>query len=319
MISLTSRYRAIGVLFTSAVLGLTSADCDAQVRPNAAGLFQAMQATGKPAFIIAGSVNCPYCVELAEELQANPAVRPLVAKLFVLKIDVATPDWPALRRTFEFEENGIPACFFVRADGVLIDSVAGKPNDVPGYLQRQLDKAGTLLDDAKLKQMARDAKPLDLALKRGDFAKAAELVARHTASGSYAALAMQYDRAGERLVEEAKSRTVAATAQLDEEREPFAGALSLVETKTRFAAYPPAGDLPRLAAEGLQADPTRGPLLQDAEALQKARAAEQAKQWKAAVEHYTVVQGMLETEPARNYVTDRLAELTKRVKPAATR
>jgi hypothetical protein len=319
MISLMSRRCTIGVILTTAVLGLSAADCHAQARPNAAGSFQAMQATGKPAFIIAGSVNCPYCVELAEELQSNPAVRPLTAKLFVLKIDVATPDWPMLRRAFEFEENGIPACFFVRADGVLIDSVAGKPNDVPGYLQRQLDKAGTQLDDAKLKQMGRDAKPLDLALKRGDFTKAAELVARHAASGSYAALALQYDLAGERLVEEAKSRTTAATEQLDNEREPFAGALAIVEAQTQFAAYPPAGDLPRLAAEGRQAEPTQGPLLKDAEALLKARAAEQAKQWKAAVEHYTTAQGMLETEPARNYVSERLAELSKRVKPAAMR
>ena len=260
----------------------------AQGRPGGAvassALFQTMQATGKPALIIAGSTGCVYCVEMSEELQSNPKLQPFVQNMFVVKIDVASRDWPILRDTFKFEESGIPAVFFVRADGELLYSDAGKPSDMEGFLKRQMDKSGVLLDAKTLRLLTRDAKQLDLALKRKDFDKAATLIKEHAGSGSYAAAALAFDRAGSQLTEEAKALSQAAVAKLTQRDESVEAALELMDLETTFAPLEPAQKIIAEALTTASEDPTTKDLLAAAKKLQPARAAESTRRWKEAVD-----------------------------------
>ncbi len=280
----------------------------------ASGLFQAMQATGKPALIIAGSTGCIYCVEMSEELSSNPKLQPLVQQMFVVKIDVASRDWPILRDTFKFSESGIPAVFFVRADGELLYSDAGKPNDVEGFLTRQLKQSGELLDDKQLKLLARDARQLELALKRKDLAKAAGLVKEHAGTGSYAAAALAFDNGGAFLVEQATELSKAAVDQLTEPRKQMGAALELLELQTSLASHEPAQKVVAEAIAAARSEETVGPLIMDAEQLQPAQAAEASKQWKTASDAYAAAERNLATEAAKSYAAERIKLLQPRIK-----
>ncbi|OYW22699.1 MAG: hypothetical protein B7Z55_04340 [Planctomycetales bacterium 12-60-4] len=278
------------------------------------GLFQTMQATGKPALIIAGSTDCVYCREMSQELSSNPKLQPLVQQMFVAKIDVASRDWPILRDTFQFEETGIPAVFFVRADGKLLYSDAGKPFDMEGFLKELVGKSGKLLDAKTLNQMTRDARQLDLALKRKDYAKAAPLVKMHSGSGSFAAVALAYDQAGTQLVERATAAAQAAVEQLSNPNEQVQAAIELLELQAALTEYEPAHKVVGTMILKTQADEPSKQLLADAEQLREASRAESAKQWKAAVAAYSAAERGLATEAAKQFAVEHRQLLQPRVK-----
>lgn len=278
------------------------------------GLFQSMQSTGMPALIIAGSTGCVYCVEMSEELSSNAKLQPLVQQMFVAKVDVSSRDWPILRDTFKFEESGIPAVFFVRADGELLYSDAGKPFDMEGFLKEQLAKSGKLLDAKTLKLMSRDAKQVDLAIKRKDLEKAAQLVKEYAGSGSYAAAALAFDKAGAQLVELAATRSKEVSGRLEDPKTQFAAALDLVELQATLATYEPARKVVADAIVVSQVDENVEKLYEDAEQLLAARKAEAAKQWKVAVEGYTIAARSLLTEAGKEYAAERVRMLQPRVK-----
>lgn len=310
--------RVLAVCLACASVMMTSS-AQAQAKKAGGGaspLFQNMQATGKPALIIAGSVDCVYCREMAQELANVPELQPLVRNLFVVKVDVASPDWPVLRQTFQFEENGIPAVFWVRADGQLLYSDAGKPRDLQKFLTDYLGKSGTILDDKTLKELARDAKQADLALKRKDYAKVASVVQAHRDTGSFAAAALLLHRLGEQLLTEAQARVSAAQEQLQSPEHALAGVLALHDLQDQFGDAGPAREAIDAALEALSADADadRQPLLDQAELLAPARQDERARRWKAAAEKYQRLVADAPTSPAGQYAARQLQMLAPRLK-----
>lgn len=306
----------LGLAIAGLLMGAQPAS--AQVRkggkPAVSPLFLNMQATGKPALIIAGSVDCIYCREMSQELASDPALQPLVNQMFVVKVDTASRDWPDLRQTFQFEESGIPAVFFVRADGKLLYSDAGKPRDLQGFLKKQLDQSGKLLDEKTMKALVRDARLAEQAQKRKDFAKLAPLVQDHHGTGSYAAAALLFDRLGEELVTEATRRIEAAEKQLSDRDAAFDGVLALQDLERDFGTYEAAKAPIAAALKGIEEHADRKPLLEQARLVAPARDAEQAKKWKAAAETYQRLVETAPDSPVGKYAAERLKVVGPRVR-----
>lgn len=291
---------------------------DAQNRSTQAvassALFKSMQSTGRPALIIAGSKGCVYCREMAQELDSNSALQPYVQGMYVVKIDVETPDWPIVRDTFNFEESGIPAVFFVRADGKLLYSDAGKPRDMEAFLKQQAEQAGKQLDEKTLKTLARDAVLAEKAFKRKDYAKAQELASKNTGTGSFAAPAVAFDRLGEQLVEVATKLSSTATENLGDSKKSVEAALDLLKLPTTFADYEPAKKVAEEALATARQDTAHNELLDAAAKLEPAREAEAARKWNDAVAAYDGVAGEVAEGPVHDYAAKKADLLRPRVK-----
>lgn len=280
----------------------------------ASPLFANMQATGKPALIIAGSVGCVYCREMSQELSSNPELQPLVGQMFVVKVDTASRDWPVLRQTFQFEENGIPAVFFVRADGKLLYGDSGKPRDMQGFLKKQLDQAGKQLDEKAMKALVRDARLAEQAHKRKDYGKLATLVQQHHGSGSYAAAPLLIEKLGEELVAEATQQVEAAEKQLGTPDTALAGVLALQDLQRDFGMYEAAKAPIAAALKRIEENPEQKPLLELADQLAPAREDEQAKRWKPAAEKYQQIIDVSPGSAAGKYAAERLKVVGPRVR-----
>lgn len=293
-----------------------SGDAAAQTgkAPSGSALFQQMQATGKPALIIAGSTGCVYCVEMSNEMATVPALQPLVSQILVAKIDVTSREWPVVREAFRFEERGIPAVFFVRADGELLYSNSGKPNDMERFLRSHLDKSGKQLDDKTLKAITRDARLLEQALKRRDYAKAAALVKEHGGSGSYAAPALAFDRADEHVVEQTQAAITDTLAKLEKSTQQIAAAFDLLEMPKTLEGFAQARQLAEDALSTAQSAESTSQLLNEVASMQPAREAENAKDLKLAAEVYAQVASKARLDNVRSYAATKARVLASRVK-----
>lgn len=302
-------------MLTLLLIGNQPADAQPRgARPPTSPLFANMQATGKPALIIAGSVDCVYCREMSQELSSDPALQPLVSQMFVTKVDTASREWPVLRQTFQFEENGIPAVFFVRADGKLLYSDSGKPRDLQGFLKKQLDQAGKLLDEKTMKALVRDARLAEQAHKRKDYAKLATLVEQHYGTGSYAAAALLFDKLGEELVAEATKQVEAAEKLLETPDTTLEGVLALQDLQRDFGTYEAAKAPVAAALKRIEESAEQKPLLELASQLAPAREDEQAKRWKPAAEKYQQIVNATPDNPAGKYAAGRLKVVGPRVR-----
>lgn len=277
-------------------------------------LYKSMQSTGRPALIIAGNASCVYCREMVKELDSNSALQPYVQGMYVVKIDVESRDWLIVRDTFQFQESGIPAVFFVRADGKLLYSEAGKPSDMEAFLKEQTEQAGQQLDEKTLKALARDAVLAAKALKRKDYAKAQELASKNTGTGSFAAAAVAFDRLGEQLVEVASKLSSTATENLADSKKSVEAALDLLKLPTTFADYEPARNVAEEALATARQEAAHHELLDAAAKLQPAREAEAGRKWKDAVAAYEGVAGEVSEGPVHEYAAKRAELLRPRVR-----
>jgi thioredoxin-related protein len=278
-------------------------------------LFKAMQSTGKPALIIAGSKSCVYCRQMATELQNESSLQPYVRQMFVIKVDTATADWPVLKKTFNFDERGIPAVFFVRADGKLIYGAAGKPSDLEGFLKEQLDQSGKLLDEKSLEQLGKAAKAADQALKRKNYPQAINLINQNAGSGSYAAVSLAFDQLGEQLTQQAKKQAGLMVNRLEKPgAAAVAAAIDLKALETAVAEYEPARKVVDEALAKAAEDEDQKQLLENVEQLAPAREAETGKKWKEAVAGYESVAASNAEGPLHDYALNKARQLKLRVK-----
>ncbi|MEZ6067327.1 MAG: thioredoxin family protein [Planctomycetaceae bacterium] len=248
-------------------------------------LFEGMQATGKPAMVIAGNEGCVYCRQIAAELDSNPQLAPFVAQMFVVKIDIGDPSWQAIKQEFQYDGSGIPAVLFVRADGTLIYGEPGKPADMQKFLAGLFEKAGKLLPPEQLKLMSRDGRKLKTAVLRKDWATVGELATQHGGTGSYAEWPLAFTQAGEQLVQQATESVAVAAEQLADEATRPQGAIALVEASIDYETYQPASEIVVAAIEQARQGESEA-LLAEALSLSKGVQAERTKNRGAAREVY---------------------------------
>ncbi len=269
-------------------------------------LFREMQETGKPALIIAGSDGCIYCRQMAAELESNAALKPYVQRMFVVKVDVDSSEWPILRREFNFKASGIPAVFFIRADGELLYGESGKPRDMVEFFEKRFEKAGTILEPKTLAVMKRELSKLEAAQKRSDWTRIAALVAKRSGSGSYASIALEFDRAAAELTEQATKELAAAEELLNEEATQLEGAMALVTAAHAYSAYKPVHEMTDEAMIRAKQDAAMSQTFEDAERLVKAVEHESKRGRTLAVRVYEQVVADRPGTPAATFAAERL-------------
>lgn len=278
---------------------------------NSAQLAQQMRATGKPAMIIAGSESCVYCRQMAQELASNQEIQPLARQFLVVKVDTESKDWPVLQQAFQFQEQGIPAVFVVRADGKTIYSQAGKPRDMGGFLQRMLDDAGTIHNAETLKKLQKAVIDSQQAMKRKDYLKAVAIAEEHGLEGGYDMASLALQKLPEELSAVAAAAADRAEKSLSGRKKSVQAAIDLAELRREFEGLLKARtSIEEVWAKLAEDEPTKA-LLEDAVRLDRAAVHIQAKEWNEALAIYKEVAAANAGSPA--------AEFARRQIPTAER
>lgn len=306
-------------LLNSFLLSIMLVSIDAQccvAAGRGAELIREMKRTGKPALIIAGNESCVYCRVMAQELATVKEIQPLVRQFLVLKVDTDTADWPAVRNALQFDGSGIPAVFVIRADGELLYSNSGKPNDVGAFLENQLKEAGTILESEQLQQIQRSARNAQRALKRGDIEDAIKLVKEHQVEGSYAEAALALQALQTELVETAATQAADAEELISRRDKQLEAARSLAELKRTYSNLQEAADAIDTVWSRLAADDDYSALLGHAERLDQAALHVESREWEAAAAIYReLIDDAPDSETATRAQAD-LAEVEKRMETA---
>ena len=279
--------------FAAALLVAVAADlAPAQVRPttDARAAIAAASATGKPILAVAGHTGCVYCREIKEELTTRTPAAKLAENFVVLLMDTdATPSWPLWERRFEMEGGGVPKVWAVRADGEVLYADTGKPRDMVDFLQRRLKVSGKAYVGADLLKLKRDVKNLKR-LARRDRAAYVKLVTDYAAEETYAAPALRIAAAAETLEFEAGGEADAAAETLADPEADAAdrldAAADLLALAADFTPMPAVHGAVTARIAELEDGERKGDaagFLARARALREAGAAEDARDWAAAV------------------------------------
>lgn len=247
-------------------------------------------------------------------MASDATLAPLLAQFVPVSIDVASPDFGKLARQLNLAgQISIPYLTVLRADGEKLYAGSGAPQGeaLPALLRECLANAGKPLDETKLARMS-DA--LEAAMKlaaEGHDAAAIDKISKLIDSGSYAEPAVAIDMFAKQLADKARARVEEAEKQIAEEdpQAVFSGVLALCETMRVY------GKLPAVKAElaprirKLRSEAEMRPILQQAEALDRA-VATAARQPKRAPAAYQQVIDRYPGSPAATLAQQRLDELS---------
>jgi len=258
---------------------------------NAAQLAQQMRNTGKPALIIAGHETCVYCRQMSQELASNQEIQPLARQFFVIKVDIESKDWPILQQAFQFQDQGIPAVFVVRADGKLLYSESGKPNDMGRFLHRMLKDSGSIPTAETLRKLQKAAVESQQALKRRDYTRALAVAEENGETGSYDAASLTLQRLPEEITTVAIAAANRAETQLSSRKKTVQTAIELAELRRTFDSLPKAKTHIDEVWARLAADDSTKKLLDAAVELDRAAQRADAKEWNEALTIYREVAG----------------------------
>jgi len=272
-----------------------------------------MKSTGKPALIIAGNESCVYCRQMAQELSTNAGLQPLVRQFFVMKVDTESADWPVLQQAFQFNEDGIPAVFVVRGDGKLIYSESGKPRNMEAFLQKQLESAGTILDDRRLQAVQKAARDTQAAIKHRRFAQAVLIVNEHSGTGSFAAAALTLAQLSEELHSQAVVSADRAEARIANDKQPAQAAIELVHLRREFAELPAAKQHIESVWTKLADSDEHKDLMQHAERLEQAAQLQKGKQWEEALVIYREIAQASPDSEAGSFSQDQITAVERRL------
>lgn len=239
-----------------------------------------------------------------------------MAQFVPVSVDVASPDFPKLARQLGLVgQITIPYVSVLRADGEKLYGNSGAPQGeaLPLLLRQCLANAGKLLDEKKLARMGDALQEAMKLAAEGNDAAAIEKIAKLVDSGCYAEPAVSIDMFAKQLAEKALARAQEAEAQLAQEdsEQLFSGALALCETMRIYGKLPAvkAALAPRI--KKLRSEAETRPLLQQAEAFDRAQSTA-ARQPKRAEAAYRQVLERYPDSPAAKLAQQRLDELSAR-------
>ena len=230
--------------------------------PNAA-LAQS-QVTGRPVLAIAGSTGCVWCKKMAADLTTDPAVQEPAGKFVVLLLDTDDPvRWPLWSTRYKVEGEGIPAVFVVRADGEQIYGGNGAPRDLAAFLERRLEDAGTVLDDAALAELNAAARTLARSWRRRDPQEVVAELSKRLDAENYSAPARQIAAIADQMKDFVSGRLADAERDLKAaDRKPeaaFEAAVTVLTLQRDYGELPGLGEELQARLAALEQDRLAGP------------------------------------------------------------
>jgi hypothetical protein len=297
----------LGILV--AVLGLV-------VVPSALALsvdeaLQMSQKTGRPILAMVGSKDCGACIALEKRLNTDIQAQPLVAEFIALKIDQATPDWQSWGSRFKSTGNTIPKVFVVRADGEQLfgQSSSFSSAELQVFLRQMLAQTGTALAPRQVEQLETTLVNVNKLLGEQQVEKAVQTIAPCLGTGSYAAAAVEIDKLGARLIDEAIAATKEAESKLTDPAQAFDGALELAALERTHAKLPPVADAVREIVKQHRREADVKELLAQAQLVDRAKEYEAKKNGKRAMSAYEAIAARYSDDPSGAYAQQRIAEL----------
>lgn len=281
------------------------------------------QATGRPILAIGGSTGCIYCKKMAAELASDPAVREPASKYVVLLLDTDDPvQWPRWNSRYKVDGDGIPAVFIVRADGMPIYAGTGAPRDLGGFLERHLEAAGTVLDDAGLAELTTAALDLSRGWRRRDPATVIEELNKRLDPENYSLPARQIAAITDQMRKLATSRLAAAERDLKQiDRNPdaaFEAALAVLELARDYGGLAEFGDDLKARVTALAADGITTPVFERARQVIEAESLYASGKRDEATAALRSLGTAYQDTPAAAYATRMLARWEKEKRPAVS-
>lgn len=195
-----------------------------------------------------------------------------------LKIDTDGENWAAWSRKYQFEGNGIPILYVIRADGQqLYGRSGGKPGDeLPQFLSAHLANAGTIFTAQQLTalraavtgaQQALDANNPRLAVQRFESVRK---LGRLGQLGSYSSIANEADKLYQQLVEQAQTALAKGQEQLRDDDRRFDGMLAIITANRTYQKLPEVKKELGIAERELSRNPAWKDELKQAELLERA-------------------------------------------------
>ncbi|MCY2967524.1 MAG: thioredoxin family protein [Planctomycetota bacterium] len=268
--------------------------------------------TGKPLLAIGGTLNCPYCVKMAKQLETNEKLAPLASKFVILKIDTSTPLWKEWTGRYEVEGDGVPQVIILRGDGKQLYGKTGAPVELDQFLQRHLADAGKILSAQELTDLDKLLKEAQKFFKRKDYSKAIELGQECVHSDCYASTVNEARKLLSQIEDRSKLALKDAEKKLASKDKSLDGAIALLELAKTFEKHTSAYGPIAQALEGRQQDSELAPLFAQAALVTRAQQLESAKK---KVEALAVWQSILEQHPdtpAATLAEKRIADIEKR-------
>lgn len=279
------------------------------------------QATGRPILAIGGSTGCIWCKKMAAELATDPDVQEPASKFVVLLLDTDDPvRWPRWNSRYKVEGDGIPAVFVVRADGESIYSGSGAPRDLGGFLERHLEAAGTVLDDAGLAELTAAARDLSRGWRRRDPAAVIEELNKRLDPENYSLPARQIAAITDQMRKLATSRFADAERDLKEiDRKPdaaFQAAVTVLELERDYAGLPEFGDELKARVSVLSQDRITAPVFERARQVIEAESLYASGKRDEATAALRSLADAQKDTPAAAYAGRMLARWEKEKRPA---
>jgi len=227
--------------------------------------------TGIPVLAVAGTKSCPSCVSLKEKL-GSPSMRPLVSQFIPVNVDTEV-DRESFSKLFQLKNpntNFIPMVWVIRADGqpTFGGNIEGETSN---FLQSQIVQTGRRLTPAQLSQLSSAVEQATKLNADGDVAGAVSALGKLIGSQSFAEPAVMADKLGEELSMKARAEVTAAQEKINQPATAFEGVLKLVETHRTYLKLPTMTIELNKMIRDLRAKTEIRPLIDQAQALDRAR------------------------------------------------
>jgi len=303
------------------VLGLAGAAVVCAAAAQGAGLQAAVarsKQTGLPMLVIAVTDTCPHCVKLLRRLQTEPELRQLLTQYVPVEIKVGSPEWTLWTQQFKPGGQGVPLIYIVSAEGKEIYNKSGAPpgDGVKQLLAMGIEQTGGMKKLDAEKPGGKDTlaglmRRIDALLARDKKAEVIALVAPH------AEQAAAHEKLGpmiQQWTKEATDELERAKTQLDSADEAVAGLVAVLATQRVYGELPGVKEPLAKLLDEVKQDAQKQGLLEQAEALDKARALEDRGSARNAAAAYRAVISKYADTPAAQLAQKRLDDLT--AKPA---
>lgn len=247
---------------------------------------------------------------LSNRFQRNRAARALAARFVLLKVRTDDPkSWREWTSKYKSQGSGLPLVFVVRADGKQIYGKAGAPKALPQFLAAALKLSGKIPTRGQLIRLRKSAETAKESIDGGDIAKAAVILSRSNAEGSFAAPAVKLQKLAAGLTEKGKKALAEAQKKIKSEKTAFEGLLELVQIERHYGRLADLRKSIRLALRDARKDAGLRSLLLQANAVDRAREYEDEKNVKRALIAWKQVVEKHPDTPAAKLASERIKAL----------
>ena len=262
-----------------------------------------------------------------KRLTTEAGLQSLVAQFVPIKIDTSTPQFQQWEREHRSGARGIPIIYAVRADGETIYAKSGAPqgDGLPKLLIQFLKQSGTIYSNDQLKVIYEAKQEFEKQLESKDTRaaidslKSLKKIGVTGNLGSYAKELIEFDKAIETLVENAKKRITELQTKIIEKQYSDEQAVELMleynDVTTAFRGFDPLSDAVKEIQGVLRQDDGLGDLAKDLMVIERAKNANSRSSKQRVLQQLRDINNRSENEHIKTVVSNSIKELQQGLIP----